>query len=60
MLSKRCGSFARTVLARLPAGRREYGPAAKDHVAAFLRAARPLSDWLEKNVGPSTMDRPAR
>ena len=31
---------------------------AKDHIAGFLRAARPLGDWLTKHVGPSTM--PAR
>ena len=29
--------------------------AAKDHIAGFLRAARPLGDWLTKHVGPSTM-----
>jgi uncharacterized protein (TIGR02453 family) len=33
---------------------------AKDRIAGFLRAARPLADWLDANVGPSTMDRPAR
>src|SRR5215471_1832694 len=32
--------------------------AAKDHIAGFLRATRPLGDWLTANVGPSTM--PAR
>ena len=31
---------------------------AKDHIAGFLRAARPLGDWLTKHVGPSSM--PAR
>jgi uncharacterized protein (TIGR02453 family) len=33
---------------------------AKDRIAGFLRAARPLSDWLDAHVGPSTMERPAR
>ncbi len=34
--------------------------AAKDHIAGFLRATRPLGTWLSANVGPSTMERPAR
>jgi uncharacterized protein (TIGR02453 family) len=33
---------------------------AKDRIAGFLRAARPLRTWLEANVGDSTMDRPGR
>ena len=33
---------------------------AKDRIAGFLRATRPLGDWLAANVGPSTVDRPAR
>jgi uncharacterized protein (TIGR02453 family) len=35
-------------------------PEAMDRIAGFLRATRPLGDWLTANVGPSTMDRPAR
>jgi uncharacterized protein (DUF2461 family) len=35
-------------------------PEAKDRIAGFLRAARPLAEWLDTHVGPSTMDRPAR
>lgn len=31
---------------------------AKDRVVTFLRASKPLNDWLEANVGPS--DAPAR
>ena len=34
--------------------------AAKDQIAGFLRAARPLAEWLDVNVGPATADRPAR
>jgi uncharacterized protein (TIGR02453 family) len=34
--------------------------AAKDRIVGFLRATRPLSTWLEENVGSSTMERPAR
>jgi len=30
-------------------------PAAKDRVAGFLRAAQPLSDWLDKHVGESEL-----
>lgn len=30
-------------------------PAAKDRVVTFLRAARPLSDWLDKHVGESEL-----
>ena len=33
---------------------------AKDRIAGFLRAARPLRGWLDAQVGPSTMDRPPR
>ncbi len=33
---------------------------ARERIAGFLRAARPLGDWLTANVGPSTMERPAR
>ena len=33
---------------------------AMDRIAGFLRAARPLSDWLEAYVGPSTMERTGR
>ena len=33
---------------------------AKDHIASFLRATQPLRIWLDANVGPSTMERPAR
>ena len=33
---------------------------AKDRIAGFLRAARPLAGWLDTNVGPSSMERPAR
>jgi len=33
--------------------------AAKQHVAGFLAASRPLCEWLAANVGPSTAD-PAR
>jgi hypothetical protein len=33
---------------------------AKDRIACFLRAARPLADWLDAHVGSSTMERPAR
>ena len=33
---------------------------AKDRVAGFLRATRPLAGWLEANVGPSMMERPGR
>jgi uncharacterized protein (TIGR02453 family) len=33
---------------------------AKDRIAGFLRAARPLAEWLDVHVGPSTADRPAR
>lgn len=32
-------------------------PAAKDRVAGFLRAALPLRDWLDTNVGPSDLPR---
>lgn len=32
-------------------------PAAKDRVAEFLRAARPLDEWLERHVGTSTAQR---
>jgi uncharacterized protein (TIGR02453 family) len=28
---------------------------AKDRVVTFLRAAKPLNDWLSRNVGPSTL-----
>ena len=35
-------------------------PEAKDHIAGFLRAARPLGDWLAAHVGPSTTERPGR
>jgi uncharacterized protein (TIGR02453 family) len=35
-------------------------PEAKDRIAGFLRATRPLSTWLEANVGPSTMERAGR
>ncbi|WP_308468534.1 DUF2461 domain-containing protein [Rathayibacter soli] len=31
--------------------------AAKDHVAAILSATRPLVDWLDENVGDTTLDR---
>jgi uncharacterized protein (TIGR02453 family) len=34
--------------------------AAKDRVAGFLRAARPLAIWLEDHVGPSHLERPSR
>lgn len=30
--------------------------AAKEHIATFLRAARPLGTWLNANVGPSTTE----
>jgi uncharacterized protein (TIGR02453 family) len=33
---------------------------AKDRIAGFLRAGRPLRDWLDAHVGPSTTERPAR
>ena len=33
---------------------------AKDRIAGFLRAARPLSGWLDDHVGPSTMERQGR
>jgi uncharacterized protein (DUF2461 family) len=33
---------------------------ARDRIAGFLRAARPLTGWLDDHVGPSTMDRPSR
>jgi uncharacterized protein (TIGR02453 family) len=33
---------------------------AKDRIAGFLRAARPLSGWLDAHVGPSTLERQAR
>lgn len=33
--------------------------AAREHVAGFLTAARPLSAWLGANVGPSTAAAPA-
>ena len=33
---------------------------AKDRIAGFLRAARPLADWLDTHVGPSTMERQGR
>ena len=46
---------------------REWPPApwletaeARDRIAGFLRATRPLRDWLTANVGPSTTDRAAR
>jgi uncharacterized protein (TIGR02453 family) len=32
-------------------------PAAADHVVGFLRASRPLTDWLDANVGPTTIQR---
>src|SRR5712691_11314300 len=35
-------------------------PEARDRIAGFLRAARPLGDWLDAQVGPSTMERPGR
>lgn len=35
-------------------------PNAKLRVVEFLRASRPLSDWLEANVGPSTLERQGR
>jgi len=31
-------------------------PAARDRVAGFLSASRPLGQWLEENVGPSKLD----
>ena len=31
---------------------------AKDRIAGFLRAARPLSEWLDAHVGPSTQAGP--
>jgi uncharacterized protein (TIGR02453 family) len=34
--------------------------AAKDRLAGFLRAARPLGTWLSDHVGPSEVERPAR
>ena len=34
--------------------------AAKGKVVDVLRGARPLIDWLDENVGPSTMDAPRR
>ena len=34
--------------------------AAKDHITGFLRATRPLGAWLDANVGPSGLERPAR
>jgi uncharacterized protein (TIGR02453 family) len=34
--------------------------AAKDRLAQFLRAAQPLDEWLEDNVGPSTEEHHAR
>jgi uncharacterized protein (DUF2461 family) len=33
---------------------------AKDRVAEFLRASRPLERWLRTNVGPSTVPAPER
>ena len=33
--------------------------AAREHVAGFLAAARPLSGWLDSHVGPSTAAAPA-
>ena len=33
-------------------------PGAKVRVVEFLRASRPLNDWLEANVGPSTLEQP--
>jgi uncharacterized protein (TIGR02453 family) len=35
-------------------------PEAKDRIAGFLRAARPLAGWLAANVGPSTTESRAR
>jgi uncharacterized protein (TIGR02453 family) len=34
--------------------------AVKDRIAGFLRATRPLSAWLEENVGPSAAEERAR
>jgi uncharacterized protein (TIGR02453 family) len=34
--------------------------AAKEHVTGFLRAAQPLSGWLETHVGPSALESRAR
>ena len=31
--------------------------AAKDHVAEFLRAVRPLGEWLDSHVGPTSIVR---
>jgi uncharacterized protein (TIGR02453 family) len=31
-------------------------PSAKDRVVKFFRASAPLNDWLETNVGPSTLE----
>ena len=33
---------------------------AKDRVVEFLRRSKPLNEWLEKNVGPSTLPEPRR
>jgi uncharacterized protein (TIGR02453 family) len=33
---------------------------AKDLVVDFLRRSKPLNEWLEKNVGPSTLPEPRR
>ena len=33
---------------------------AKDRVVKFFRTSRPLNDWLDVNVGPSTLDLPGR
>jgi uncharacterized protein (TIGR02453 family) len=34
--------------------------AAKEHITGFLRAAQPLSGWLETHVGPSALESRAR
>ncbi len=33
---------------------------AKDRLLAFYRAAQPLQDWLDTNVGPATLEDPRR
>ena len=33
---------------------------AKDRLLAFYRAAQPLQDWLDTNVGPTTLEDPRR
>jgi len=43
-----------------PAGAWLGKPAAEQRVVEFLRATRPLKEWLDAHVGPSTLERDGR